>query len=130
MQKTGVCSRRIQRVGNAYQVHGGWWELKVLTLTNQDTPTKTIQALTFNELSYSVVINTRTQSTKEVNGLPREGVHKVLDLAAVEVVVLEDSKAHTNTIFTSWVPVVLLHASITDERSIQCAEIITCNNGL
>jgi len=54
-----------------------------------------------------------------------EGVDEHLDLALVDVVVLEDADAHADAVLAGRVPVVLLHAPVADERRVQRAEVVT-----
>jgi hypothetical protein len=79
--------------------------------------------------THLVVVHACAQRSEEVDGLPREGVHQLLHLLAVEVVLVEDAHAHAHAVLTGGVPVVLLHAPITDEGSIQGGEVVTCREG-
>jgi len=40
--------------------------------------------------------------------------------------VLEDAHAHADAVLAGRVPIVLLHASVTDQRRVQRREIVTC----
>ena len=74
-----------------------------------------------------VIIYTSPQCTKEVNGLAGEGVHKRLNLLLGDIVMLENTSAHTHTVLTGGSPVELLHTPITNQGCIQSAEIVTCS---
>ena len=44
----------------------------------------------------------------------------------VDVILHEDTHAHADTVLTRWVPVELLHTSITNQGGVQGGEIVTC----
>ncbi len=77
--------------------------------------------------SLHVVDLTHPEGAEEVDGLAGEGVDNGFDLTAGDAVVLEDAHAHADAVLAGWVPVVLLHASVTDQRRVQRREIVTCN---
>lgn len=52
--------------------------------------------------AYLVIVDTRAEGTKEVNGLAGEAVHNVLNLRPADTIVLEDAHAHTNTVLAGW----------------------------
>ena len=62
------------------------------------------------------------------NRLPREGVDQPGDFVSANLVLTEDSLAHTDAILASGRPVKLLHTSITDEGGVQGREIVTSHN--
>mmetsp|Transcript_1153 Transcript_1153/g.7498 ORF Transcript_1153/g.7498 Transcript_1153/m.7498 type:complete len:252 (+) Transcript_1153:291-1046(+) len=80
---------------------------------------------TSNEVAYHVIVHTRTKSTKEIDGLAREGIHKQLYVLLRHAILTEDAHRYTNAILPGWLPVELLHTPITNERGIQGGEIVT-----
>ncbi len=49
----------------------------------------------------------------------------MLDVGAVDAVVLEDAHAHAHAVVAAGRPVELLHAPVADQRRVQCAEVVT-----
>jgi hypothetical protein len=111
----------------AHKVHVWGVKLKVGAAADENALAKGVEALLLDEFTHGVVVHPRAQRAEKVYGLRWERVHKVLYLAAVQVVLLEDAEANADAVLTGGVPVVLLHAAVADERSIQRREIISCN---
>jgi hypothetical protein len=111
----------------SHQVHAGRLELEVRARADKNALAEGFKAAVFDELADRVVIDAGAQGAKEVDRLVRERVHERLNLAAVEVVVLEDTEADADAVLARRVPVVLLHAPVTDERCIQRTEVVACS---
>ena len=59
--------------------------------------------------------------------MTREGVDKLDNFLGWHIVSSKDTSANTNAILPGGGPVELLHTTITNERSVQCGEVITCD---
>ena len=77
------------------------------------------------EAANKVIVDACTQGTEEVDGLAGERVHKLLDLLLAQLVVFEDALAHSDAVGAGRVPIVLLHAAVTDKGGIQRAEVVS-----
>ena len=98
-----------------------WWALSGV----DQSLAQVLQTGVHDELSDLIIIDSSSESTEEIDGLVREGVDELLDGGLADVVLLEDTSADSNSVLSGWVPVELLHTSITNERSVQGGEIVT-----
>ncbi|MFS7968615.1 hypothetical protein Hanom_Chr09g00799661 [Helianthus anomalus] len=60
--------------------------------------------------------------------LARESVNKLGNIFIRHTISLENTAADTNSVFSSWSPVELLHTPITDEGSIKGRKIVTSDD--
>mmetsp|Transcript_19601 Transcript_19601/g.27141 ORF Transcript_19601/g.27141 Transcript_19601/m.27141 type:complete len:414 (-) Transcript_19601:155-1396(-) len=75
--------------------------------------------------AHAVIIHARSESSKEIDGLPGECVDNCLNIIGGHVIFLEDSSGNSDTVRARRVPVELLHTSITNERRVQGGEIVS-----
>eukprot|EP00955_Chlamydomonas_euryale_P073524 361767-Chlamydomonas_euryale.AAC.14 len=116
-QEAAVAHQHIQRHGRLGKLH--------LALARVDKAlAHVLHAQVLDELTDLVVVHAGTQRAEEVDRLTGERVHQGLDLAAVDVVLRKNAHAHADAVLARRVPVVLLHAAITDKRCIKCGEIV------
>merc|ERR1712127_1088604 len=65
------------------------------------------------------------EGAEEIDGLAVEGADEHLDVLLLDAVSLEDAAGDADAVLEGGGPVVLIHASVTDERGVEGGEIVT-----
>merc|ERR1711990_220560 len=120
-----LLDEKVSVLEEGLDVHGRllelWW-----ALPGVDEPlSKVLESGVDDESPHQVIVDPGPKGTEEIDRLGWEGVDELLDGDGADVVLPKDSGANTDTVLSGWVPVELLHTSVTNERSVQGGEIVT-----
>mmetsp|Transcript_8889 Transcript_8889/g.24868 ORF Transcript_8889/g.24868 Transcript_8889/m.24868 type:complete len:463 (-) Transcript_8889:14-1402(-) len=108
------------------EVHAGGIEgHRGAALGVHEEGTQRLDAGRGDPLADLVVVDAGAEGAEEIDGLAVEGADEHLDVLLLDAVSLEDAAGDADAVLEGGGPVVLLHASVTDERGVEGGEIVT-----